>query len=76
MSDILTKEQLRSINRQLAELREVLQVNDLVNKKQAMQITGVTSGTFDVYVSQGKYVVVSRNKAGQAFFSRKQLLGI
>lgn len=76
MSDTLTRDQLRNINRQLAEIRQALQLEDLVNKAEAIKIVGVTRNSFNVYVSQGKYVVASRNAAGQPFFSRKQLMGM
>ena len=76
MSDTLTKNELRSINRQLAELRAFMEVNDIVNRKQALEILNIEASTLSSYISEGKIIVVSRNKAGQAFFSRTQLMGL
>jgi hypothetical protein len=69
-------EELRNINRQLAEIRTFIEVSDIVNRKQALDILGIQSTTLTNYICNGKILVISRNQAGQCFFSRKQLLGI
>ena len=68
--------ELRQINRQLAELRSFIEVNDIINRQQAIEIMGVNAKTFTNYVFAGKVLVVSTNAAGQKFFSRKQILGL
>lgn len=76
MSETLTRNELRSISRQIAELRQIMDVQDIVNRRTALEILDVTPETLSVYISTGKVRVVSRNAAGQAFFSRKNLLGL
>lgn len=75
MTNTLTPE-LRSISLQLAELKAMIDVTDIVNRKTALEILDIDSKTLTNYIGLGKVVVVSRNAAGQAFFSRKQLLGL
>ena len=76
MYDTLTLTEIRSINRQLAELKQMLNIDDIVNRKTALEILDIDSKTLTNYIGQGKVRVVSRNAAGQAFFSRKELLGL
>lgn len=76
MTNTLTTNELRSINRQLAELRTILEISDIVNRKEALEILDIDSKTLTNYIGVGKIIVVSRNAAGQAFFSRKQLMGL
>ncbi len=76
METATDKNYLRSINRQLAELRQIMEVSDVVNKKQALEIMGISSRSLTNYICLGKVVVISRNAAGQPFFSRKQLMGL
>lgn len=76
MSQTVTNNELHSISRQLAELKMMLDVSDIVNRKTALQILDIDSKTLTNYIGLGKIRVVSRNAAGQPFFSRKQLLGL
>ena len=76
MNTATRSDELRAINRQLAELRSFMQVNDIVNRKEALQILDITPKVLTNYICQNKVQVVSRNKAGQCFFSRMQLLGL
>jgi len=68
--------ELRQINRQLAELRSFIEVNDIINRQQAIEIMGINAKTFTNYICTGKVLVVSTNAAGQKFFSRRQILGL
>ena len=82
MSETVTtsRTELSSIRRQLNELRQLLEensmINDLVNRKKAMEITGWKSSTLTERIREGKVNVVSTNKSGTDFFSRKQLMGL
>lgn len=67
---------LRMINRQLAELKSLLEISDVITRKEALEILNIDSKTLSNYIGQGKVRVASRNKAGQAFFSRKELYGL
>jgi len=68
--------ELRQINKQLAELRSFIEMNDIINRQQAIGIMRISSKAFTNYICQGKILVVSTNAAGQKFFSRKQILGL
>jgi hypothetical protein len=73
----ITKRELSSIIRnELAVLKEFFQVNDLVNRDEAIKILGITSKSFTTYISDGRVNVASTNAAGGKFFSRKELLGL
>lgn len=79
MSETLTisADQLRSINRQLAELRQMYSAHDLINRAEAIKLRGVEPITFSTDVSKGKIRVVSINKkTKQKFFSRSEILGL
>lgn len=71
--------ELKSIRRQIAEMKNLLEENaaldDLVNRKKAIEITGLKPKVFTNYKTKGLFEVVCYNKAGQPFFSKKQLTG-
>jgi hypothetical protein len=62
--------------RQLAEIKNAVTANDLLNRKQACEVLGVTSKTLSNYLASGRVVPDSINELGHQFFSRRRLLGI
>jgi hypothetical protein len=68
--------ELSTIRRELNKINEALAVKDLVNRKEAIKITGRTPGTFRSYLSKGKYRVASIGTDGQEYFSEKELKGL
>jgi hypothetical protein len=63
---------LNQITRQLAEIKQAVAANDLVNRKVACEILDIDSKTF----TNKKIAPDSINDYGQKFYSRKKLLGI
>lgn len=63
------KEAIRSI-------KEFMQVDDLVNKEEAIKLLGVARQTWYNMKSRGEVTVASINDGGIEFFSKKQLYGI
>jgi predicted DNA-binding protein (UPF0251 family) len=65
-----------TIRDELRPLKEALQVNDLVNREEAIKILGISSRSFTIYINDGRVRVASMNAANAKFFSRKELLGL
>jgi hypothetical protein len=74
--NITRREMINIIRSELAFLKDNVQVNDLVNREEAIKILGISSKSFSVYISDGRVSVASTNAAGAKFFSRKELLGL
>jgi hypothetical protein len=60
----------------IAAFNEMVALNDLVNKHQAMEITGWNARTLSARVFDGTITVASQNAAGTKFYSRRQLMGL
>lgn len=77
MNDTVTSQELKSIRRQLNELRQIYAAYDYINYDEAVKLRGVERITFSTDVSKGKIRVVSINKkTKQKFFSRQEILGL
>jgi hypothetical protein len=74
--NITRREMINIIRNELAPFRELFQMNDIVNREEAIKILGISARSFSNYIGLGHIHVVSTNAAGAKFFSRKQLLGL
>ena len=68
--------ELRQINKQLAELRSMLEESDIITREEALWLMKISRKAFTNYICTGKILVASTNAAGQKFFSRRQIKGL
>ena len=64
------------LTRQLNEISNAIQANDLVNREEACKVLNVSSKTLTNYLAMGKITPDSVNELDQMFFSRSRLVGL
>ena len=64
------------LTRQLNEISNAIQANDLVNREEACKVLNVSSKTLTNYLALGKITPDTINELDQMFFSRARLVGL
>lgn len=74
MSDLITipRSDWREMKEAIEAFKELVIINDLVNRKQACEIMGWSTKTFSTYQIPYDH----KNEHGVRFYSRKRLLGL
>jgi len=64
------------LTRQLNEISNAIQANDLVGREEACKILNISSKTLTNYLALGKITPDTINELDQMFFSRARLVGL